>query len=89
MDLREKFWYFDSAIPKETCQKIINFGESRLKQDSEKGHSTNAVTFGRTEKKESRVNPFNEKTLQEVLDEGENADEYYIRDSNICWLDEQ
>jgi len=89
MDLKEKLWYFDSAIPKETCQEIITFGESKLKEHYEKGYSTTAVTFGRNEKRESRVNPYNEKTEQEILDEGENVDDYYIRDSDICWLDEQ
>lgn len=88
MDLHQKYWYFNSALSKETCEKIITLGESRLKEESIRGNKTTATTFGRSEKSEDKTKPLNQTTRQELIDDGKNIDEYYIRDSNICWLEE-
>ena len=50
MELKYSYYYFISALDPETCKKIIEHGESKLKQDQENGIDTKGFTFGETQK---------------------------------------
>lgn len=89
MILQNKFWYFKSEIPKETCERIIRLGESKLLQNQKDGISVQGTTYGDDHKDLEKIKPLNEKTYQQIAEEGEDITKYYIRDSNVCWLDEQ
>jgi PKHD-type hydroxylase len=86
MLLDNYYWYFQSAINPETCQKIIDLGESRLQEIESSGGSTSAVTFGDNQK---GVDPdaIAQNDLPLVkMDESKTT---YIRDSEVAWLNDQ
>ena len=45
------YWYFQNAISKENCNKIIELGEKKIKENLAEGTTTSGTTFGDTHKK--------------------------------------
>ncbi len=87
MDLTNKFYYFDRALDKETCEKIISMGKDRMEQDRQRGYSNTGRTAGGWEKdNRPAAASRGTKTTQELLKE--NINEAYIRDSKITWFNE-
>jgi len=90
MHLTNNYWYFTSAISKEICQKIISLGSSKLEENLSLGIPTKGTTVGRRDKTLNRNTiPLNEKTFKELEKTGEDINNYHIRDSEVCWLNEK
>jgi PKHD-type hydroxylase len=87
MQLKNNYYYFNSVISSENCQKIIDLGLSKIKNLKNEGHNTSGFTAGNTQKgvKPNTV-PLGEKTLQSIKKEGLKEEDVYVRDSDICWL---
>jgi len=88
MQLEHSYWHFKSAINPETCKRIIDLGLSKLHAAQSAGHSTEAHTFGNKEKQSMPNSPAQgELTAEEMKSQG--FENFYVRDSNVSWLDEQ
>ena len=88
------YWYFQNAISKENCNKIIELGEKKIKENLAEGTNTSGTTFGDTHKKPGLENSLSHETLQEYSAKtGKHPEEIakttYIRDSEIGWLSDQ
>jgi PKHD-type hydroxylase len=90
MELKNTYYYFKSALTPEICQKIIELGKAKIEADKAAGFSTNAYTFGETQKGSPGVTkPQGEFSRQELKKEGINTKELYVRDSETAWLDDE
>jgi PKHD-type hydroxylase len=86
MQLQNYYYWFKSALSPENCDKILELGKSKIAMLESMGESTEAVTFGDNQKgARPDASPQNEDPLYNVNSEND----VYIRDSNICWLDDQ
>lgn len=87
MHLKNGYWYFKGALPKEFCNNIIELGKKNIQQDIEQGISVKGTTAGRSEKGGVNAGDINigEKTREE-LDFKENEKKGFIRDSEVTWL---
>ena len=90
MFLKNQYWCFDKFLSKEICNKIIYMGEHKIASNNLKGISTPAATAGQHERAEYCVDrPLNELSLSDLRKEGLTKDDFYVRDSEICWLDDK
>ena len=92
MQLTNSYYYFKSAIPKETCQRIIDRGLERIEEEKQLGNSVEAYTFGDQEKSAVLENAPNavsqaEATKQTLKKDGMLGNSY-VRDSKATWLNE-
>lgn len=88
MQLKNYYYYFKGAIPKETCERIITMGLSGIQQAESKGDITEAYTFGHDEKGANpNAFPAGDLSKQQLKKLG--VEKSYIRDSNISWLTDQ
>ena len=83
------FYFFQSAIDKETCQKIIDTGLSEINRIKNEGGKIDAIVGGERDKSTfpSAVAK-NELTTQQLKEKGLSEKDVYVRDSQICWLDQ-
>ena len=90
MFLKNQYWYFKGALSKEICNKIISLGEHKIASNKLNGVSSPAATAGYNEKAEYSENtPVNELSLSDLRKIGKTKDDFYVRDSEICWLDDK
>jgi PKHD-type hydroxylase len=83
--LTNNYFHFISALSKETCEDIIQIGVNKIAELEEKGVSTAGKTFGNSDKESKKyAKPINDETI-----ENKNPEDYFVRDSKICWLDEK
>lgn len=88
MQLNSNYWWFNQAISPETCHKIIELGNAQIAEQESSGYSTEAWTFGNTQKSALPDSlPQGECSLQHLKTQG--IDKPYVRDSNITWLRDQ
>lgn len=89
MELSNKYFWFKSIIPPETCQKIIDLGLKKIEEEKSLGRSVAAYTFGDRQKDAMPdAAPQGERTIQQLRSEGLTK-ETYVRDSDVAWLNEQ
>jgi PKHD-type hydroxylase len=88
MQLKNSYYFFKSAIEPEVCQKIIDLGTSKIIDNERLGISTDAYTFGDSQKSAMgpEASPLNDTPLSTITDESKKT---YIRDSKIAWLYDQ
>jgi hypothetical protein len=87
MQLENYYYWFQSALSDETCDKILKLGKESLKLNEQQGISTEAYTFGDHQKSaKPGATPQNDMFLSDALEKSNNV---YNRDSNITWLDDQ
>ena len=84
--VNNKFYWFQSAIDKETCQKIINLGLSQLNNLKLEGKSIQGLA-GYSNLKSTNLIPKNDLTTQQLKNKNLSEKDVYVRDSQICWLD--
>jgi len=92
MQLKYQYYYFKSAIPPETCQRIIDMGVARMEEEKAKGYSVEAYTHGDLQKgavEDGHGAPQAEYTKQELKSQGIDLKKTYVRDSNVTWLNDQ
>ena len=90
MQLKHSYYWFDSIISPEICQKIINLGLSKIDNLKKEGKSALGLTAGNNQKgAKPNALPLGEKTFQGIKKEGISDTEVYVRDSEIAWLTDQ
>jgi PKHD-type hydroxylase len=83
------FYFFQSVIDKETCQKIINTGLTEIQRLKEQGDKVDATVGGERDKfSQPNAIPKNELTNKQLKEKGLSEKNVYVRDSQICWLDQ-
>lgn len=89
MQLTNQYYYFKSAIPPETCQRIIGMGVQKIEAERAKGENVEAYTFGDEQKgaKGPDAAPQAEMTKEEIREKG--IESTYVRDSEVTWLNDQ
>lgn len=87
MDLHYAYYFFQNAITKEDCNKIIELGLNQIEKDKKNGISTVAVTHGDSHKggENSGNISAEDKTVDELKSQTD-ISKTYIRDSEISWL---
>jgi PKHD-type hydroxylase len=88
--VNKQFCFFNSVISKETCQKIINLGLEKMKQKLNSGENIEAMVGGERDKLSHPLAiPKNNLTTQQLYKNNISDDDVYVRDSQICFLDEK
>ena len=86
MEVNNYYYWFKEALSPKVCEDIISHGLSTIIKNKRKGLSTTAMTHGNSQKKEGdKKESISEKTNEEV----KNVLDYYIRDSEIAWLEDK
>lgn len=81
MQLKHNYFYFKEALSPEICEKIINLGKSKV--------IDSAVTYGDQHKQaKPKALSQNDKTVEELKEEGMDVENTYIRDSDISWIND-
>jgi len=91
MQAKYNYWYFQSALTKENCEKILELGKNKIQYIKDNGGDTVGQTFDDRDKQSvssssKSVIPQGDKTTQEI---DYNKGNTYIRDSEVCWLNDQ
>lgn len=92
MQLQYQYYYFKSALPPETCDRILDMGIKRLEDERARGHTVEANTHGDRQKSSvagGAGSPQGEFTKEELKEQGVELSNTYVRDSNVTWLNEQ
>ena len=99
MQVQNSYFWFDSALTSDQCQKIIDLGVSKIERIKKSGGRTDATTFGDNDKasmlkKGLNVKPQSDKTIEELKQETgkegrEIESEKYVRDSEVSWLNDR
>jgi len=84
--IKNKYWFFKSALSKQLCEKIITLGLGKIQLEKQKGINTKALTFGSMEKSLDKNLSSKDNTLQDLKDK--NLNNYYIRDSEVTWFND-
>ena len=82
MELNHNYIYIQSALTKENCNKIIELGKAKIEENRKNGIDTFGITAGNKEKQ----NMPNAKALNYETHENKKEEDYYVRDSEISWL---
>lgn len=84
MTTQNAYYYFQSAISSENCQKIINYGNSEIEKLKVDGIDVSGTTFGDNHKQANpNLKPLNDKTMSET------KEETFVRDSEVAWLKDE
>ena len=102
MQLANMYYFFRSALSAESCDRIVDMGKERLKKIDESGGSLSATTHGGNAKGQllndgtpsGNVPRPDEITMEELkkntgLDGEKLEKKYYVRDSSVCWFNDQ
>jgi len=82
------FYYFSSAIDKQTCQKIIDLGLSEMKKLELRNQRIDAWVGGDRDRfSNPTAIPKKDLTSQQLKEKNIDENDVYVRDSQICWLD--
>lgn len=93
MQLNHMYWYFDSALSNDQCDKIIETGERAMDRVSELGFSIDAQTnLGNDKKTQSENNTdavsMGDMTFSEMAKKGIPAEKVIDRDVHISWIND-
>jgi PKHD-type hydroxylase len=89
MQLKNSYYYFISAIPPETCQRIIDLGTSRIAEEKTAGRSVEAYTFGEMQKGAQGPDAKPQGELSKQTLKAQGIQKTYVRDSEVTWLNDQ
>ena len=82
------YWYFDSALTDDQCNKIIEKGLSAMELAKQQGGDIEGTTFGYTHKKDDDTDKpiMGELTPEGARKKGLDPNKTIVRDSKISWL---
>lgn len=94
MNLKYSYWYYQSAIPDDICDAIIEAGLEQMEADRARwGDKATYGTTGDLSFKDSTEEmlkedtvPANHLTMAGVAKKGIDTSKVYVRDSNVSWL---
>jgi hypothetical protein len=85
MHLKNNYWYFDSVIPKDTCEEIIRLGKEKIERQKSLGYHVEGITYGNTEKGQNKdATPQGANFLKKLK-----GKKVYNRDSTVTWFEDQ
>jgi PKHD-type hydroxylase len=93
MILNYNYWYFVSALPEEVCDKIIETGLEKM-SEAKRNYGNYAVegTTGDWKAKSdldpNLVKDAADITLEEALKDGDDVNNFALRDSEVSWLND-
>jgi PKHD-type hydroxylase len=88
MQLKNSYYYFVKAIPKETCERIIELGTEKMEKLSSEGKDLEAFTYGEQQKgAKPSAAPQGDLSKQQLKEKG--VTDVYVRDSKATWLNEK
>jgi len=86
MLLRNNYYFFQNAISKENCNKILSYGKNLLEEAEKEGKDIYGSTSGKKSKQDlPNALPIEDRTIEEV---SKNNIPTYVRDSKITWINE-
>lgn len=95
MILNDYYWYFEKALDLETCDRMMDAGIDSLKQ-IEKEHGLKGIqaqsgghTSRHNDADTKRDISQDNKTFEELEEEGISPDEVYVRDTHVAWLEHE
>jgi len=93
MDIKYKYYYFNSIFKKELCEEIIDYGNSIIEKNIKNNINVVGVVGDNIKPNKKVSLPLNEKTLESLIDEGSSLQDikenFYIRDSNVCFFNDE
>jgi len=97
MILPYSYWYFQSALPPEICEKILEHGIDHLYKMVEKhGDKAISATTGDWRQKDSVIMKNSESkisladiTTEDLKNQGLTIEDVYLRDSNVVFLNDR
>jgi PKHD-type hydroxylase len=89
MKLSNYFLGFNGAINKTQCKKILNLGKSKIKKLLKEKKNINAITQNSREKSKDKKQPQLDLTIEELNKKNINKDKTYVRDSQVCFLNDK
>ena len=91
MKLSCPFATYIQSISKDVCEKIISLGLTKIKKEKDSGKSTKASTLGNLQKNENSIKnkSISDKTTQELVNNKKDLNNYFIRDSEVCGLNDK
>ena len=92
MDLKNIYYYFNNAVSKDICNKIVSLGLEKLKSEQLSGKNTKGtiITEKNTQETGGEIT-FADKTWEELSNENAKIekDKLKYRDSYVTWLNNQ
>jgi PKHD-type hydroxylase len=90
MFLKNSYWYFSECFDKDICKKIISLGETKLARNKINECVTPAATKGNEHKNApGKTAPKNDMTNKFIRENNIDSESLYVRDSEICWFNDQ
>jgi PKHD-type hydroxylase len=97
MILPYSYWYFQSALPPDACDKILEHGiEQLFKMAENHGEKAISATTGDWRQKDSVIIKNSESkislenlTTEDLRNQGLSIDDVYLRDSNVVFLNDR
>ena len=87
MQLKNNYYWFQSAISPQICKEIIDLGNSRIAEELAKGNSVEGTTKGRKERGSMGDDAI---TIADTPPcDTEVGAKLYFRDSQVAWLEDQ
>ena len=85
MIFKNKYYYFKSVLKNDFCEKVLDFGQKKLKKSGIQATIKKDINTSINKNKKNKIN---EKSIDEIKKEKINVDEVNFRDSEICFLNE-
>tara|TARA_B110000285_G_C15014039_1_gene558011 strand:+ start:46 stop:798 length:753 start_codon:yes stop_codon:yes gene_type:complete len=87
--LTNYYYYYPGALSDKDCDRIIELGDKKINDKLSKGESVDGTTGDNNQKfKDSLKKSMRDKTKHEIAQSGDSLDNYYARDSQITWLND-
>ncbi len=96
MILEYNYWYFIAAIPPDVCDAILEHGITKMiDQEKKLGEKSTNGTTGDFRHRDSDIGshtnagePLADRTMNEVVEQGESTSNVYVRDSKVVFLED-
>ena len=89
MDLRNSYYYFESALSADFCKRIKEAGLVKIKKMLSNNESVYATTFGDNSKHNIPNGAPKKALTTEQIKKLDNNLPIYVRDSKVAWLNDQ
>lgn len=92
MQLKNNYYWFESALTDDQCDHIIDLGEIEMKNAKARGDSIDALTFDKKDKSSMLKSGLHKDELvmqgNSTINEIKNKEKIFVRDTHISWLND-
>lgn len=90
MQLTNYYWHFISELDQDFCKRVVDTGLNAIEETKKIFGTAEAYTFGNGQKSANPgALPQEDKSKQEMKQQGLDLQNSYIRDSEAAWLNDQ